>query len=110
MRKKAVILSDQTATAAKRQKTAEHKRKERAKWTAEQWKRHREKSLQYYYKQKATQQEGKWETICVTFVVVAIIIMLVSVLQSYCEAVFFSYLHYPIALLIADLTSFDRIN
>ena len=49
VRKKAVILSDQTATAAKRQKTAEHKRKERAKWTAEQWKRHREKNLQAYY-------------------------------------------------------------
>ena len=67
VRKKAVILSDQTATAVKRQKAAELKHKERAKWTAEQWKRHREKNLQYYYKQKNTQQEGKQETICDTF-------------------------------------------
>ena len=58
VRKKAVILSDQTATAVKRQKAAEQKRKERAEWTAEQWKRHREKNLQAYYKRKATQKSS----------------------------------------------------
>ena len=45
---RAVILSDQKATAAKRRKAAEQKRKEQAKWTAQKWRLHWENNLQAY--------------------------------------------------------------
>lgn len=51
-------------------------------------------------------REGKWKQIWSDF---SCCCNQISVLQSICETVFFSYLHYPLAPLVADLALLERI-
>ena len=49
----------ENAVAAQRAKWREWKRKERSKWTAQHWRRHRERNLHAYYARKAPEKGTK---------------------------------------------------
>ena len=55
-RTRAVIPKGGAQLAARRQKWAEEKRRERAKWSGQKWRRHRERILQNYYDRKASKK------------------------------------------------------
>ena len=50
---------DENAVAAQRAKWREWKSKERSKWTAQRWRRHRERNLHAYYARKAPEKGTK---------------------------------------------------
>lgn len=65
---RAVVLTSETAIAAKRKKATEQKRKERLNWTAQKWRRHREKNLAAYYARKSKKSSFNGTGLCTLFV------------------------------------------